>query len=482
MSKLRKIRSALHFLRFDLICFRSYVLVSLFVALPLVFTQTSFAESEKLGEAFPNQVGYVSLVLGKAYLFSDGGRIVLSKGAVIKVGDRIYTENNGHVHLRFIDEGLVSVRPRSTLEIERYEFDPQNPRGSTVKFNLREGVARSISGGAAKSARERFRLNTPVAAIGVRGTDFVVSADSSTTKALVYEGSIVMAPFSNLCRSDGLGPCSQNAVELAGDNFQVIELNRSSILPRIDTAGNPNQMSDLQDRVQLAGRASAQEEGVTRDSGQDDVSSAYREVAASDRVFKASVSREGGSDLVPVVIPPDFTPKKGLTEGDIDASQLVWGRFSSGTGANERLSVERLAASQDRNVTIAAGDYLLYRTELAGARINRNLGVIGFNLESAQAFYNTSSGEAMMRVGSGRLDLDFISSSFTTNLELSHESTGAIDFSGSGRIADGGYLIGVDDDQSVLGAVSYDVDEAGYYFSKEIEAGSISGLTLWSGQ
>jgi hypothetical protein len=98
--------------------------------------------------------------------------------------------------------------------IERYEFNRKNPQKSAVKFNLSEGVARSISGEAAKSARQRFRLNTPVAAIGVRGTDFVVSASSVSTRALVNEGSIVMAPFSSLCTSEALGPCSQNAVEL----------------------------------------------------------------------------------------------------------------------------------------------------------------------------------------------------------------------------------------------------------------------------
>lgn len=43
---------------------------------------------------------------------------------------------------------------------------------SLVRFRLDRGVARAISGAAAEGARERFRLNTPLVAIGVRGTDF----------------------------------------------------------------------------------------------------------------------------------------------------------------------------------------------------------------------------------------------------------------------------------------------------------------------
>jgi hypothetical protein len=465
----------------DLIGCNPRFVASIVVALSSVFAETCFAEAEEQGKVRSIEVGYVSLVLGKAYLISNDKRIVLSKGATVTAGDLVYTESNGHVHLRFIDEGLVSVRPRSTLEIERYDFDSRNPKKSAVKFNLREGVARSISGNAAKSARGRFRLNTPVAAIGVRGTDFVVSANSSTTKALVYEGSIVMAPFSALCSFDGLGPCSQNAVELADDTLQIIELNRSNLLPQIGTAQTPSRMSDLQDR-QLAGRAPAQSGGAARESGQIDGSSAYLEVAASDKVIHAGVSRGGVSDLVEVVDLPDYTPEIALEKKEVTASQLVWGRFGTANGSNERLSVDRLVAAEERNVTIAAGDYLLYRTETAGARVDRNLGVVGFNLDSAQAFYNTTTGAATMRVGAGRLDIDFVNNSFFTSLELNHLETGTIDFSGGGRIADGGYLIGSESQQTVLGAVSTDAAEAGYYFNKEIEAGTVSGLTLWGGR
>ena len=51
-------------------------------------------------------------------------------------------------------------------------IDEANPSDSQVKLNLIEGTARAVSGEAAKAAKERFRLNTPIAAIGVRGTDY----------------------------------------------------------------------------------------------------------------------------------------------------------------------------------------------------------------------------------------------------------------------------------------------------------------------
>src|SRR5690606_23096376 len=124
--------------------------------------------------------------------------------------DVIETGGNGHVHVRFVDQALVSVRPSSKLEIVHYRYDAANPAASAVKFNLMEGTTRAISGEAATHARENFRMNTPVAAIGVRGTDFVVRASADNVRASVTEGAIIIAPFSSECSAAAFGPCSQN--------------------------------------------------------------------------------------------------------------------------------------------------------------------------------------------------------------------------------------------------------------------------------
>ena len=98
----------------------------------------------------------------------------------------------------------MSVRPDSQLEIISYDYDAEHPEESSIKFNLIEGIARSISGEGAKAARSRYRLNTPIAAIGVRGTDFVVSVTGQSTRALVNQGAIAMAPYSADCSASAI--------------------------------------------------------------------------------------------------------------------------------------------------------------------------------------------------------------------------------------------------------------------------------------
>ncbi|HSW08094.1 MAG TPA: hypothetical protein VLK61_26250, partial [Aquabacterium sp.] len=63
-------------------------------------------------------VGQVSLLIGVARVVHlDGRSEPLRRGATIQVGDRVETSANGHVHLRFIDNAAVSVRPDSVLEV-----------------------------------------------------------------------------------------------------------------------------------------------------------------------------------------------------------------------------------------------------------------------------------------------------------------------------------------------------------------------------
>jgi hypothetical protein len=451
--------------------------ISLVLISGLVVGQTDVKTTALSGKAAHSAVvGSVSLVLGKAFLIQGTGREIIKKGAPVSVGDKVYTEQNGHVHIRFIDNALVSVRPQSTLLIERYEYNALRPEASTVKFDLTEGVVRSISGGAASAAKNRFRLNTPVAAIGVRGTDFVVNANALSTKALVNEGVIVVAPFSSFCSAAGLGPCADNAVELAGDSFQVLEISGSTILPIADVNRPPAQVADLRDRFRLA---SPSDSGGSEDGRQSDASAVYLEARSSDKVSEASATAEV-TGRIETELSPDYTPKLAI---EIVGASLAWGRFSSDLpNPAELLSVDRASAAEGRTITVAAGNYLLYRSEPKGPRVDSNLGVVGFELNSAQAFYDSANGSVAMRVAGGDLTVDFVDNRFSTALRLDHASTGAMDFSSGGRIADGGYLLGLSEGKSVVGAVATDGREAGYFFEQQLPSGSINGLTLWSGQ
>jgi hypothetical protein len=406
-------------------------------------------------------VGEVSLVLGKAYLLSpDQRRQLIEVGSQVRVSDQVVTQANGHVHIRFVDQALVSVRPDSQLEIISYSYNSAKPERSSIKFNLVEGVTRAISGEGAKAARSRFRLNTPVAAIGVRGTDFVVSATQQTTRALVNQGAIVMAPYSSECTAAAIGPCATNAVELTGNSLQIMELEGTALVPRLIPAPHERPSSAMREEVQLAlaePSSDVQDKAVATD--------VYLENVSSRRVVE---------DGIPELTPDGLVASAALTE-----RQLVWGRWATEPAVQERITLPQATATLGREVTVANNEHLLYRSESLSPQIDAGLGPVSFSLDSAQAFYNSDSGIVAMQVNGGSLDIDFDRSLFNTELNLNSLATGFVDFRAAGGISERGYFNTRSADQHLAGAVSQDGTEAGYFFDQQLGNGSINGLTLW---
>lgn len=420
-------------------------------------------------------VGEVSLVLGRAWLESTAkstgnSRIQISAGTPVRASDRIVTESNGHVHIRFVDEALVSVRPDSRLEIVQYDYNAEQPQQSAIKLHLEEGVTRSISGRGASAARERFRLNTPIAAIGVRGTDFVVNASPDAVRALVNEGAIVLAPFSSECTAAAFGPCANNAVELTDNSLQMIELDGSSTMPRLLASAAEREPS-MEQQVQLA-------------AADIDVSAAADDKTASTGAYLENVTAHvvtgaASAGLIPRPRPSvDYTPSTAMTTASAASNNLAWGRFGPAQGELERLTLAYSDVRLGREVTVGWSDYTLFREKGPSSHIQQGLGDVSFTLDSAQAFYHSASGVATMAVSGGKLDINFDRQVFSTELQMSHTLTGKVNLVSSGSTDIQGFFRSQTGDL-VLGAGAVNGKEAGYFFEKQLQDGNIQGITLW---
>ena len=462
----------------------------------LLSLQTSLSATANEG-ATP--VGESTLVLGRSELTrADGSVEPVLRGGPIYVGDRITTSSGGHVHVKFTDGALLSVRPNSSLLVEQYDYDPRKPEDSIVKLNLEEGVARTISGDAAKGARENFRLNTPVAAIGVRGTDFAVGASASSTRAMVNEGTIVIAPFSDTCSATGNGPCASGSLELSRDTFQLASLQSDDLTPRLVRSQSLRAPELLQRQLQLVStspQTSADDAVSVEDNGEGNPSQqltneVFLEVVASPTVRSdAGVAAEkvSSTDFIPIdpitvsdgrVDGFDYTPPAQLTEASLSDRQLVWGYYGDPL-VSDRLALSFSEASATRKISVGNRNYGLFREDANPRRVATDLGIVGFQLTSAQAAFNSDTGIAVVQVNDGNLGIDFQERSFQTTLSLGHDSLGQIDFSAAGKLYDGGFFRAIEDTQRLAGAVSYDGAEAGYFFEKQVGDGLLSGLTLW---
>ena len=434
---------------------------------------SAFAATNQLNAS----VGKVTLVLGQATLVSSNGvTSALQKGSSVKPGDRIETAGGGHVHIRFVDDALVSVRPSSRLIIEEYEYNPTKVLDSQVRFKLEKGVARAISGAAAESAKERFRLNTPLVAIGVRGTDFVVNSQLDQTTAHVNQGAIVMAPLGAGCQASALGPCNTSAATL-------VSAQMGNVLAEYkDGLGQPELKPYF---VRSTYFAAAPDPDVR--SAKSPASPAKVDVAAkpdnsviqvtsvvSGGIFTAAVEElpHVPGPVEPPVMPP--TPPA--------PPALVWGHWVKPTGSGDFSEPFRVAAL-GRDVTVGNNDYVLYRTpsDSGLTAIQPSLGTVGFQLQQAHALFRPWGGvNQEATAGTGTLSINFATRQFQTQLELNHAAAGAHTLTSQGAVLSDGMFGGATATQKVIGATTLDGKNAGYMFEKNVDSGVFNGITLWA--
>lgn len=414
-------------------------------------------------------VGQVSLLIGEARVFRKDGSIEsLRRGDPIQVGDRIETAANGQVHLRFIDNGAISVRPESELEVLAYRYDAARPGSNEVRLNVRRGTSRSISGHATDLDKSRFRLNTPVAAIGVRGTDFIVQSSDSAMRATVVEGAIVVGAIGASCSAAALGPCAGGTRVLSADmgRLMVEVLSGDQTARLVPVAG----------QVMVAAAAAAEE----RIAPQRAADSAARSVGmAAAQAFQNN--DRAAADLLTIAegIVPD------LNSASDPKAQLAWGRYSFALPLNDQLSQLAVVAGRGREAVVGDADFTLFRAADTGAdpqALTASQGVADFRLSRAQATFTPDFGPAeAASVDGGTLTLDFSRRTFATALALSSDSAGKAELRVGGDVRSDGVFVVRDTDprQYVAGGVTADGKEAGYLFERGTVGGLFRGKTLW---
>lgn len=418
--------------------------------------------------ALAADAGEIRFVIGQARVVDAAGSARPAvAGEHIAAGDRVETTANGHVHLRFVDGGFLSVRPGSRLTVEQYDTTAAN---TAIRFRLDEGVVRSITGDAAKAHKDRFRLNTPLAAIGVRGTDFVVQAAADNLRAVVNQGAIVVAPFGGGCVAQSFGPCATAGSRELSDTMGRVLLELNGVQPaRI---------------VPLNGK------------GPDISTPPVPQESASRQALMAAVEKTGADTTTnqsrnpvppvtpqdPVVVtPPPPVPTIPTTPQDSPASAaLQWGHWGSATRAGDTMSSSYAVASDGRKVTVGDAYFALFRAPSDIPVLSTQLGQGSFALSSGQvSLLQNDGGISAGRIEGGWLKIDFVQRNFATGLNLSHAQTGSVLLQSVGKVRDDGIFAVTEGGTQVAGAVTMDGSQAGYLFNKVVPQGTLSGVTLW---
>jgi hypothetical protein len=103
--------------------------------------------------------------------------IELSEGDFIYLDD-VISAGGTSVGIAFADETTMSVDPNSTMTIDDFVYDPENPTVGSMNANVLEGNFSFVSGQIAKTGSDAMKVTTPVLTIGVRGTQVAGKANT----------------------------------------------------------------------------------------------------------------------------------------------------------------------------------------------------------------------------------------------------------------------------------------------------------------
>lgn len=140
--------------------------------------QEATASATASANADVAHAGVLKSVQGEVQLHRADGQVRAARsGDLVHVVDRLSTGPDAGASLRLRDGTVLILGPHSQLDLKQYQFNTTTHEGN-IFVSLLRGSLRMVSGLIAKKQPEAVRIDTQTATIGIRGTDFIVSADA----------------------------------------------------------------------------------------------------------------------------------------------------------------------------------------------------------------------------------------------------------------------------------------------------------------
>ena len=410
------------------------------------------------------EAGTVVFATGSAH----NGKSPIAVGDWVNEGDEIRTGGDGYLYLKTIDNGFLVLRPNSRARIVAFHVDREHPQNTRIKFELLSGVARSISGEAARQSRENFRFNTPVAAIGIRGTDFTVFTDQEISRVSVVAGGVVVSGFTEACAPAGMGPCQGATVrELFERNSNLmIQVTRAQVVPSLIKI---NELApDL----------------ISPPRGDEPASK------KTSKINGLSVPNDTAAVIYPnnsLVNTVDAAVVTAVAATTAPQTDIIWGRWQ--VLLNQPATIDlttQLNNNGARLVAINSNFALLTdknRVWIAPSNIS-----LGFALQQSEAYVLNTASNAVngASLQNGVLLVNFSTSSFNTSFNVLYGSSTA-KLQALGNVTSTGELIGANQfiaptNMVVNGVLSnQNGGSAAYLFQSRIDSlHSITGATYWT--
>lgn len=368
----------------------------------------------------------------------------------VYVGDALRTGAGASLMVSFADNAKIALRADTLVRIENYNYAPNAPAENRVKYLLSYGTLRSITGEAGHQNKAGFRLNTPLAAIGVRGTDFITQATDNTLKVAVVSGGVSVAPYSQQCTAGGFGACEvSNKLEAAANTkVNAVELiKRDTSIEMHPTDWLPEAVKQFQNKQS------------TNAAPQDTASIGAVQQASSDQVAS-----------------------QHLEQAKIQTNPIMWGRWE-GLMTNDKSLVSAATLQQAQYQQVAAtqslGMFVSPAYTLGGLPAE---GRVQLAPAQAQVYWQQGNQLTKGEFDSGVLGLNFSNKTFETYLyaKATPQSLVSMMHAKGDILKDGAFLSDATaSNVSVTGMIGEQGRSAGMLFEQQQANGKLVGGVSW---
>lgn len=418
-----------------------------------------------------------------------------------------------------VDDALISIRPQSHLEINCYQNAAEQGK-RCLKFTLLKGQVRKVSGKAGKESPQQYRLNTPVAAIGIRGTDYIASVQGNTSLVKVMQGAISVSPFIEGCTVQGFGECHTSYTALLTEHDPYMLRILSEQMPEPITAdlqaysvsyvNAPNtnkedkpaenkeeakQEVDDESNAENTEKPTASQESQ-QPSQQPNQQQPNNEHLASNEQpaptentvmsIESPILKDNDDLIAQFIQQANTSMESQLSEDGFkkpvptmpvvkQRADLVFGTWSPYA---DGISIPYSEAKQGRDITIGGVEGALWRS--AGA-YRPPEGRVDYNLTGSHAYVMNGGQFTSAEVVSGSMNIDFDQKLLTTKMTIEPTNMRSVVYSASHNLTrpDGVFANNTATGRVGEGAISNDGSQVGYRLRQPVERGILHADTLW---
>lgn len=125
--------------------------------------------------------GLVFAAVGYIYDFHGDVTAALGTNRPVPAQKNMNLESNNTVTtgaksfavIKFEDGTVVVLKENTSFQIQNYNYNARSPSQSNALFNMVRGGLRMITGALTTRNRDALKVATPIATIGIRGTEFL---------------------------------------------------------------------------------------------------------------------------------------------------------------------------------------------------------------------------------------------------------------------------------------------------------------------